>query len=279
MHPLSASTRPNFAQSETEGTPMTKVTITHFTDQQHTQFMEQGYLNLGCLLPPAALAALQQRIDDIMLGKFSYPTMSFQLDGTTGAYTNLPPDTPGHKGATLGYRRITGLEQDPLFLGYIQHPLIHQITQRYIGVDVSIFRAMFMNKPAQQGTVLPWHQDVGEGWGLDRNPIITVWTALDDATVANGCMQIVPGSHKLGVLNPQHFVSETDQAKYAQGKAVVDLEVATGEAVLLHNLLMHRSGVNRTAMPRRAFSTAYMEAATRDRATGKTFPCVFGEAA
>ena len=115
--------------------------------------------------------------------------------------------------------------------------------------------------------------------GWNRNPIITVWTALDDATAANGCMQIVPGSHKLGVLNPQHFVSKTDQAKYAQGKAVVDLEVAAGEAVLLHNLLMHRSGVNRTAMPRRAFSTAYMEAATRDRATGKTFPCVFGQEA
>ena len=94
---------------------MTKATIGHFTDQQHEQFMEQGYLNLGCLLPPAALAALQQRIDDIMLGKLSYPTMSFQLDGGTGAYTNLPPDTPGHKGATLGYRRITGWSKTRFF--------------------------------------------------------------------------------------------------------------------------------------------------------------------
>ncbi|MCX6044681.1 MAG: phytanoyl-CoA dioxygenase family protein, partial [Chloroflexi bacterium] len=137
-------------------------------------------------------------------------------------------------------------------------------------------RAMFMNKPAQKGTVLPWHQDIGEGWGLDRNPIITVWTALDDATVANGCMQIVPGSHQLGVLNPQHFVTEADQAKYTQESAVIDLEVAAGEAVLLHNFLLHRSGVNHTASPRRAFSVAYMDAATQDRRTGATFPRVFG---
>ena len=248
-----------------------------FSEQQHQQFMEQGYLNLGRLLDDSALTTLQQRIDDIMLGKLPYPTMHFQLDGATGEYKNLPPDSPGHKGATLQYRRITGLEEDPLFLAYIQHPLIRSLTRRYIGEDVSIFRAMFMNKPAHHGTVLPWHQDIGEGWGLDRNPIITIWTALDNATVANGCMQIVPGSHKLGVLNPQHFVTEADQARYTREQDVIDLEVAAGEAILLHNFMLHRSGVNRTAIPRRAFSVAYMEAATRARTTGETFPRVFGE--
>ena len=133
-----------------------------------------------------------------------------------------------------------------------------------------------MNKPAEHGTVLPWHQDVGEGWGLDRNPIITIWTALDDATIANGCMQIVPGSHRLGVLNAGHYVSEVDQARYTQESDVRDLEVAAGEAILLHNFLLHRSGVNRTTMPRRALSVAYMDAATKAVATGATFPVLFG---
>jgi hypothetical protein len=262
-----------------ETTTMPQTMLTHFGEEQHQQFMEQGYLSLGHLLDPAALATLQQRIDDIMLGKIPYPTMRFQLDGTTGEYNNLPPDSPGHKGATLNYRRITGLEEDPLFLGHIQHPIIRQLTQRYIGEEVSIFRAMFMNKPAHHGTVLPWHQDIGEGWGLDRNPIITIWTALDEATAANGCMQIVPGSHKLGVLNPQHFVTEADQARYTQEQDVVDLEVAAGEAILLHNFLLHRSGVNRTSIPRRAFSVAYMDAATQERTTGEVFPQVFGKSA
>jgi len=60
----------------------------------------------------------------------------------------------------------------------------------------------------------------------------------------------------LGVLNAQHFVTAADQAKYTQDNAVIDLEVAAGEAVLLHNFLLHRSGVNKTSAPRRAFSTA-----------------------
>jgi len=54
----------------------------------------------------------------------------------------------------------------------------------------------------------------------------------------------------LGVLNAQHFVTEADQAKYTQDNAVIDLEVAAGEAVLLHNFLLHRSGVNKTSAPR-----------------------------
>ena len=86
--------------------------------------------------------------------------------------------TVGNQEATLNYRRIDDLEQDPLFLAYMQKPLIRQITRRYIGEDVAVFRSMFMNKPAERGTELVWHQDIGVGWKIDTNPIITVWTAF-----------------------------------------------------------------------------------------------------
>jgi len=136
---------------------------------------------------------------------------------------------------------------------------------------------MFMNKPANQGTILPWHQDVGKGWGIDTTPVTTVWTALDEATVESGCMQIAPGSHKLGILNEGHYASEEDQARHCTPDKVVDLEVAAGEAVLINNLLLHRSGVNTTDNPRKAFSVAYMDAATRDIKTGDLFPIIFGK--
>ena len=57
------------------------------------------------------------------------------------------------------------------------------------------------------------------------------------------------------------------------------LEAEAGEAVLLHNLLLHRSGTNPTDSPRRAFSATYMEADTRTLDTGLTFPVVFGPGA
>ena len=248
-----------------------------FGSQEHAQFMEDGYVRLGQLLPDDKLAALQQRIDDIMLGVVPYENMRFQLDSTTGVYREAPRESVGHKGSTLAYRKIMDLEQDPLFLSYMQHPLLRDITRRYIGEDISIYRAMFMNKPADQGTVLPWHQDVGVGWGLDRNPITTVWMALDDATEASGCMQIVPGSHKLGVVNEGHFPSEEDVQKRQFNEKAIHLEAKLGEVVLINNLMLHRSGVNRTSKPRRAFSAAYMDAAAKHVATGETFSVIFGK--
>ena len=250
-------------------------TLSSFGDQHHAQFMEQGYLRLGKLLSPDELAAIQQRIDDIMLGKIRYDNMRFQLDPryTGGGMTR----TVGNEEATLNYRRIDDLEQDPLFLAYIQKPLIRQITRRYIGEDVAIFRSMFMNKPAERGTELVWHQDIGVGWKIDTNPTTTVWTALDVATVQSGCMQIVPGSNNLGILNERHFTSDEDQAKYTRDEDVIDLEAEAGEAILLHNFLLHRSGVNMTTAPRRAFSATYMDVTTRSVVTGDTFPVVFGE--
>jgi phytanoyl-CoA hydroxylase len=251
--------------------------LSSFDDQHHERFMDQGYLRLGKLLSPEQLAALQQRIDAIMLGRIRYENMRFQLDPNAPQHTLSR--TIGHDVPTLNYRRIDDLEQDPLFLTYMQHPLLRQITRRYIGADVAVFRSMFMNKPAELGTVLKWHQDIGSGWGIDTNPITTVWTALDAATVASGCMQIVPGSNKLGILNENHFTSAQDQAKYARDEDVIELEAEAGEAVLLHNFLLHRSGINTTSAPRRAFSATYMDASTRSVRTGDAFPILFGKGA
>ena len=149
-----------------------------YTDQYRSHYEEHGYVRLGRLLDAADLADLQQRIDAIMLGEIDCPGLDFQLDGDEAEYAKMPEVSPGHKGATLAYRKIMGLECDPLFLEYMQHPLFRQITRRHIGADVSIFRAMFMNKPADRGTILPWHQDVGVGWGVGHNPTVTVLSLI-----------------------------------------------------------------------------------------------------
>jgi len=111
---------------------------------------------------------------------------------------------------------------------------------------------MFMNKPAHQGTWLPWHQD---RWrSLDRDPLITLWTPLDPATIANGCIQVIVGSHKLGVINPldpSAFLTEEQARQHAPADKIVHLEMAAGEVVLLHNWLLHASDVNHTGIPRR----------------------------
>lgn len=253
------------------------------SDAQWAQYDRDGYLRLGRLLTGSDLATLQQRINDIMLGTapVAYDRMLMQLDSDSGKYEDAGQMSKGHKGATLNYRKIQELEFDPLFLAYLQRPLFREICARVYGPDtpVAAFRAMFMNKPARKGTFLPWHQDRWT-W-LDRDPQITVWTALDPATVGNGCVQVVPGSHKLGLINPSHpsgFLTKEQAARYAIADKIQYLELDAGEAVLLHNYLLHASDVNRTDIPRRAFSVCYMDARTVTT-NRETYSVIFGEGA
>jgi hypothetical protein len=251
------------------------------TDAQWKEYEEKGWLYLG-RLDPLQLQKLQARIDAIMLGKaeLDYDRLLMQLDSATGAYEDAGEQTTGFKGARLDYRKIQELEHDTVFRDYLVDPVFEDICARTYGAGtpIALFRAMFMNKPANRGTFLPWHQD---RWtALDRDPLITVWTALDPATKANGCVQIVPGSHRHGLINPTHpsgFLNEAQSAAICTPDRVVYLELEPGEVVLLHNYLLHASDINRSVQSRRAFSVCYMEAATlRDGVTGK-FPAVFGK--
>ena len=243
-------------------------------------FQQTGYLHLGQVLSQAELAALQQRINDIMLGTapLDYDRMLMQLDSTTGKISDTGPQTKGHKGATLNYRKIQDLEYDPLFLATMQKPLFQDICAQAYGPQTAIacFRAMFMNKPAGKGTPLAWHQD---RWtDLDRDPLITIWIALDPATIANGCVQVLPGSHQR-LINPDDasgFLTPVHTAAALADAEPLFLELQAGEAVLLHNWLLHASEVNKTDIPRRAFSICYMDAATQSK-RGEQFSIIFGE--
>ena len=239
---------------------------TALSPDELAQFDRDGYLRLGTVIDEAELRALQDRINAIMLGDIRYDGMLMQLDSETGNYADVPRQTPGFKGATLGYRKIQDLERDPVFLAFMQRPLIRSICEQLVGPDISIYRSMFMNKPARRGTLLPWHQDGGRIWDLTIDPIITLWLALDPATVANGCVQVIPGSHRLGLLSEQgHTITPEQEATHCPEEAIVHLELEPGEMVLLHNFLLHRSDRNQTDIPRRAFSLCLMDAATRHR--------------
>lgn len=252
-------------------------------DASWAGYERDGFLPLGRVLDAAGLAELSGRINGIMLGTapVPYDRLLMQLDGATGKYEDAGEQSLGFKGPTLAYRKIQELEHDPLFLRFMQAPRFREICARVYGsgAAVSSFRAMFMNKPARQGTKLPWHQD---RWSyLDRDPLITIWTALDPATRANGCVEIIRGSHRAGLINPAHgsgFLEEQHVREHVRPELVEYLELEAGEAVLLHNWLLHSSDVNRTDVPRRAFSVCYMDARTRTK-DGRPYPMVFGEGA
>jgi len=90
---------------------------------------------------------------------------------------------------------------------------------------------------------------------------------------------VVPGTHRLGLLSRQgSTLDEAAVARHCRPELVRPLEVEAGHAVVFHNWLIHRSGVNPTAAPRRAFTACFMDGRTLSILTGNGFPLVAGEA-
>ncbi len=251
------------------------------TDEQWEHFSENGYVRIGQVATDTELARIQARMDDIMLGTapLDYNQIMMQLDREPGK--NVPgPQSKGHKGPTLLYRKIQNLELDPIFLEYLQKPVFEEVCAKIYGDDtpVTCFRAMFMNKPAHEGTQLTWHQD---RWrDLDRDPKITIYTALDPAMIENGCVHIIPKSHSR-LINPENgsgFLTQEHIDDIVAKAKPLPMELKAGEVVLLHNWMLHSSGTNETDIPRRAFSVCYMHGDTKSH-HGHAFTRVFGDGA
>lgn len=240
-------------------------------------FWENGYLKLGKCMDAQQLSALRNRIDAIMLGdaEIDYDRLMMQREAGEGLMQS--GQTYGFKGASLNYRKIENLEHDDLFRAYMELPIFEAWCRKiYDNQPVACYRAMFMNKPAYNGSKLGFHQD---RWrDLDRDPQLTIWTALDPATRANGCVHVYPGTHRslLNPDNPSGFLAPEHLEQVAADHPLVPLELEAGEAVLLHNWTVHGSEGNHTAQSRRAFSVCYLDGRTVS-ASGREMTPLFSQ--
>jgi phytanoyl-CoA hydroxylase len=154
----------------------------------------------------------------------------------------------------------------PLLLQVARHPAAVHALCEVIGPNVKLMQSMlFVKAEGKPGQA--WHQDESHIPTRDRS-LTAVWIALDDATVENGCLWVIPGSHRAGVLHPvreQHDPRYdcTDEAfGYAHREEdAVPVELPAGSALVFDGHLLHRSLPNtgRHGM-RRALVTHYMSA-------------------
>jgi len=228
-----------------------------------SHWREHGWARLGAVASNETLAALRARADDIMLGRVVHEGMFFQSDSGTGRYEDLAFGR-GWEGPSLCYRKIEKLEVDPLFRAWLGNPVFERVARAVIGPEVTLYRATLFTKSAEGGTDLPWHQDGGDFWGLDRDPELQIWTALDDVPLESGCVEAVDGSHRAGLATPLGGTIPLRVLLDARpDERSLALPARAGEVLLIHNHLWHRSGRNTTGRPRRAFTVAYMDARTR----------------
>jgi ectoine hydroxylase-related dioxygenase (phytanoyl-CoA dioxygenase family) len=154
----------------------------------------------------------------------------------------------------------------PLMRETLAHPRIIEVLTRAIGPNVKCMQSMlFIKHAGKPGQA--WHQDEDFIPTRDRS-LGAAWIALDDATVDNGCLWVIPGSHRPGILWPlrQHanpefdFAPESFDFPYRDDDAI-PVEVPAGSIVFFHGYLLHRSLKNRRpAGFRRALVNHYMSA-------------------
>jgi len=156
------------------------------------------------------------------------------------------------------------LAYDTWFLEIARRPEILDIVEQVIGSDIALWNASFFAKPAKVGTRTPWHQD-GEYWPIKPLATCTVWIALDASTTENGCLRVIPGSHKSEQLAKHNHSDaenialnlELDPNAFDESEAV-DITLQPGEFSLHDVYLYHGSEANVSDHSRRGMTLRYM---------------------
>ncbi len=232
-------------------------------------YRSEGYAKLGKLASDATLEALRARCDAIMRGEIVYEGLFFQHDSRSGRYEDLTLGD-GWIGPSLQYRKIEKLERDPLFAAWIRNAAFETIARAWIedAADhgVTLYRAVLFSKGTDGGTELPWHQDGGAFWGIDRPATPQLWTALDDAPEEAGALIFLPRTHLGGLATKNGGVVPDDKLATVDVAArSLVVPARAGEVVMVHNDVWHRSSRNSTGKPRRALTVCLMSGATKCR--------------
>ncbi len=227
------------------------------SDKECEFFIENGYLVVPDLLSKNEIEELRK--DTVSLARGDY-----ECDSLKPLPENVSDDD------AIG--RILCIHQ-PHFISntiekYVKHPkicgILSQIAAAHLPFwdgSVKCMQSMLFVKPPNfQGQA--WHQDEIYIPTRDRS-LIGAWIAMDDANVENGCLWVLPGSHRYGYLYPQRDHENPDEFDFAQesygfdGSEEVPVEVETGALVFFNGYLLHRSRKNRGSTFRRVLVNHY----------------------
>lgn len=237
------------------------------SDQDIAFFNEYGYWISPKIVDDERLTLLNQHMDNVYNGIFE----------TGRAPWKAWKDTPG-------LRQTDNCHwSDHTLRGLAVDPLIGQIAARLLQTkSTRLWHDQLLYKPGtgKTGTKakanVGWHQDYSYWQCVAEPALVTAWVAFDDVSLANGCMQVVPGSHKRGLMNVNDFY-EQDIEKQETGLKEslgplfkpVPVEMKAGQASFHHALTIHGSGANTTDRPRRSMAIHLMSGESRYRAGTK----------
>ncbi len=231
-------------------------TVTPQDEDLAAQFARDGYAILPAALSAADADELRAETVAICRGQRG------AIGGMQAGADDEPDDAVIRRYACIHFPH----KISPVMHQTLAHPAIVSALTRVIGPDVKAMQSMLFTKgegkPGQA-----WHQDEFFIPTRDRS-LTAAWIALDDATTENGCLWVLPGSHRAGVIYPdrEHIDPRFDCSieafdfPYSDDDAV-PVEVEAGSVLLFNGYLLHRSLPNTARSGfRRALVNHYMSA-------------------
>jgi ectoine hydroxylase-related dioxygenase (phytanoyl-CoA dioxygenase family) len=216
--------------------------------EQVESYHQQGYLGVEAVLTPAEVEALREVSDHFL-----------ELSRSVSEHDDVFDLEPGHSAETPRLRRLKNpIAQDPVYDQTMRHPKIIEIVSQLIGEGIRCNGNKLNMKSPGFGSAVEWHQD----WAFyphTNDDLLAVGVAMDDMTLENGCLLVIPGSHR-GRIYEHHqdgrfagavteYVPDADKA--------VPIEVPAGGISIHHVRTLHASAPNRSSKPRRLLLFQY----------------------
>lgn len=224
------------------------------TDEQIARFHQQGYLVIHNAFTPAETQAALDGLLALISGENpDFKGIMYEKQAQGISLETLPVEQK------QDYVRkfMWFVNHDGRLKALSEHPKLIDVLTRIMGEAPLLFQDMALLKPPKIGREKPWHQDHAYFNLPLETTVVGVWIALDEATPENGCMTIIPGTHKQGPVI--HFqrrdwqICDTDVNN--QGALAVPLK--PGGCLLFHSLIHHGTPTNYSGQRRRAVQFHY----------------------
>ena len=226
--------------------------------EQVAQFHQKGYIVVEDLLSTDEVETLRQEVVDIVEGRSDFPAAKIEYEPNPG-----PDVAPIDRLRKLNECALNA----SVFMDHARNSAILDVVEDLLGPDLKLYGdQMFLKPPG--GMEKTYHQD-SPYFKIDPMALVSSWVAMDDVTQENGCLWVVPGSHKGGALDHSEVWMVGDRKDMTVPEAAFDrnaeepITMKMGDCSFHHSLLLHRSGPNNTPHRRRGLATHYMSAQSR----------------
>lgn len=228
------------------------------THAQREFYEENGFLVIPNLVEFDKIDRFRERFLDLVEGRVETGGMTKMKDVSLKGVTGVSGERVVNK--------IQDFVWDEVLSEHCQLPQVLDYVECFTGPNIMAMHTMLINKPPDPGTLTsrhPMHQDLHYFPFRPANRIVCAWTAMEKINTDNGCLFVVPGSHK-GVLEPHEYPEWINGVNkmYHGVKGYDDvpktmLSMEKGDTVFFHPILLHGSGDNKTQHFRKAISCHY----------------------